>query len=119
MPLCSTGLTAAELQEYGIGCAAHDVNRSICTTVLPDECKGRFPSPPECQISTDWCAATWCYIDRDACGLTHRNTDDPAFRGAGPLQLNLDRDYSCEFPPPEPVACCCCYHPYDEQRVQL
>ena len=97
MPLCSTGMPEDLLQDYGIGCAAHDVNRSICTTPLPAECVGRFPSLAECEVSTEWCASQWCYVDGDACNLTHRSTDDPGFRGAGPLPLNLDRDYSCEY----------------------
>ena len=56
---CSTGMTATELQRYGVGCTAHDVNRTTCTAALPSTCGGRFPSPPECEVSTEWCASPW------------------------------------------------------------
>ena len=98
MPCCpgSTGMSTAELQDYGVGCAAHDINRTVCTTPLPAGCSGRFPATPECEVSTDWCNAAWCYVDADNCSLTSRNTNAPAIRGAAPLQLNLGREYSCE-----------------------
>ena len=98
-PLNSTAAARAGINAstYGIGCAPHDAERTICQRSLPPGCDRLFPKPANCTLGASWCASSWCFIGKQ-CSLLYDQPsllhDDAIADAAGPLTFGAMRAYS-------------------------